>query len=110
MSLGTGFPAFHNDEVGIRMLMNKGIPIREALDWNPGGCVETNLAGKLRGYSALADINLGSVVEFTLLNGMCRKSGKLAGAQTGDPMTFKSFDDFMKALKDQLHYIINVVV
>lgn len=110
MSLGTGFPAFHNDEVGIRMLMNKGIPIREALDWNPGGCVETNLAGKLRGYSALADINLGSVVEFTLLNGMCRKSGKLAGAQTGDPMTFKTFDDFMKALKDQLHYIIKVVV
>ena len=27
MSLGTGFPAFHNDEVGIRMLMNKGIPV-----------------------------------------------------------------------------------
>ena len=24
ISLGTGFPAFHNDEVGIRMLLNKG--------------------------------------------------------------------------------------
>ena len=110
MVLGTGFPAFHNDEVGIRMLMNKGIPIREALDWNPGGCVETNLAGKLRGYSALADINLGSVVEFTMLNGKCRKSGKLAGAQTGDPATFTTFDDFMAALKAQLHYVIKTVV
>ena len=110
MALGTGFPAFHNDELGIRMLMNKGIPLREALDWNPGGCVETNLAGKLRHYSALADINLGSVMEFTLLNGRCRKSGKLAGAQSGDPLTFESFDDFMKALRAQLHYIIRTVV
>ena len=104
MAMGTGFPAFHNDEVGIRMLMNKGIPLREALDWNPGGCVETNLAGKLRAYSALADINLGSVMEFVLLNGKCRKTGKLAGAQTGDPLTFASFDDLLNAVKQQLRY------
>ncbi|MDL2263918.1 formate C-acetyltransferase/glycerol dehydratase family glycyl radical enzyme, partial [Synergistaceae bacterium OttesenSCG-928-I11] len=110
MRMGTGFPAFHNDEVGIRMLMNKGIPLKEALNWNPGGCVETNLAGKLRHYSALADINLGSVVEFTLLNGKCRKSGKLAGAPTGNPTDFKTFDDFMAALKAQLHYVIRVTV
>ena len=110
MAMGTGFPAFHNDEVGIRMLMNTGIPLREALTWNPGGCVETNLAGKIRGYSALADINLGSVMEFVMLNGKCRKSGKLAGAQTGDPTTFAAFDDFMAAVKNQLHYVIKVVV
>ena len=110
MAMGTGFPAFHNDEVGIRMLMNKGIPLREALDWNPGGCVETNLAGKLRAYSALADINLGSVMEFTLLNGKCRKSGRQASAQTGDPLGFAEFSDFMGALKAQLRYVIRTVV
>lgn len=110
MVMGTGFPAFHNDEVGIRMLMNKGIPLREALDWNPGGCVETNLAGKLRAYSALADINLGSIMEFVLLNGKCRKTGKMAGAQTGDPLGFSSYEDFLAAVKNQLHYVIKVVV
>ncbi|MDO5114508.1 MAG: formate C-acetyltransferase/glycerol dehydratase family glycyl radical enzyme [Synergistaceae bacterium] len=110
MVMGTGFPAFHNDEVGIRMLMNKGIPLREALDWNPGGCVETNLAGKLRAYSALADINLGSVMEFVLLNGKCRKTGALAGAQTGDPASFATFGDFLNAVKAQLRYVIKVVV
>jgi len=110
MRLGTGFPAFHNDEAGIRMLMNKGIPLREAWNWNPGGCVETNLAGKLRHYSALADINLGSVVEFTLLNGLCRKSGKLAGARTGNPAEFSAFEGFMAALKEQLRYVIRVTV
>ncbi|MCF7935986.1 MAG: formate C-acetyltransferase/glycerol dehydratase family glycyl radical enzyme [Synergistales bacterium] len=110
ISLGTGFPAFHNDEVGIRMLMNKGIPLREALDWNPAGCVETNLAGKLRAYSALADINLGSVMEYVLLNGTCRKSGEKAGFETGDPSRFREWKDFEKALKEQLHHVIKVVV
>jgi formate C-acetyltransferase len=110
IGLGTGFPAFHNDEVGIRMLMNKGIPLREAWNWNPGGCVETNLAGKLRAYSALADINLGSVVEYVLLDGRCRKSGKRAGARTGDPSDFRTWSDFERALKEQLRYVIKVVV
>lgn len=110
ISLGTGFPAFHNDEVGIRMLMNKGIPLREALDWNPAGCVETNLAGKLRAYSALADINLGSVVEYTLLDGKCRKTGAQASAKTGDPRTFSTWTDFETALKAQLRNVIKVVV
>ncbi|HPQ38665.1 MAG TPA: pyruvate formate lyase family protein, partial [Synergistaceae bacterium] len=110
IKLGTGFPAFHNDEVGIRMLMNKGIPLREALDWNPAGCVETNLAGKLRAYSALADINLGSVMEYVFLDGKCRKSGSQVGAHTGDPRSFASWEDFERALKKQLHYIIKVTV
>ena len=110
ISLGTGFPAFHNDEVGIRMLMNKGVPLREALDWNPGGCVETNLAGKLRAYSALADINLGSVVEYVLLGGKCRKTGAQVSIDTGDPRSFATWEEFEEALKAQLHYVIRVVV
>ena len=110
ISLGTGFPAFHNDDVGIRMLMNKGIPFREALNWNPGGCVETNLAGKLRAYSALADINLGSVTEYVFLDGKCRKSNKQVGTHTGDPRNFTSWKDFENALKEQLRYIIKVTI
>ena len=74
ISLGTGFPAFYNDDVGIRMLMNKGIPLKEAYDWNPAGCVETNLDGRLRHYSAFADINLGGIIEFALTNGVNRSN------------------------------------
>ena len=39
ISLGTGFPAFHNDEVGIRMVMNKGVPLG-GLRLEPCGCVK----------------------------------------------------------------------
>ncbi|MEE4166263.1 MAG: pyruvate formate lyase family protein, partial [Desulfocapsaceae bacterium] len=88
IALGTGFPAFHNDDIGIRMLMNKGIPLKEAFNWNPCGCVETNLEGRLRHYTALADINLGSIVEFALLDGKSRKNNKHVSIRTGDPRFF----------------------
>ncbi len=110
ISLGTGFPAFHNDEIGIRMLMNKGIPLREAFDWNPCGCVETNLEGRLRHYTALADINLGSVVEFVLLDGKCRKTGEQASVSTGDPRRFEDFSAFFEAMKKQFAHITRAVV
>ena len=110
VSLGTGFPAFHNDDVGIRMLMNKGIPLREAYNWNPCGYVETNLEGRLRHYTALADINLGSMVEFTLLDGKSRKSGKYVSARTGSPEEFETYDDFVTAVKEHIQYATRAVV
>lgn len=108
--LGTGFPAFHNDDIGIRMLMNKGIPLREAFDWNPCGCVETNLEGRLRHYTALADINLGGMIEFVMTNGINRKSGRKVSVETGDPASFTSYDQFKEAVKEQLRYAVRAVV
>ncbi len=110
ISLGTGFPAFHNDDQGIMMLMNKGIPLREAYDWNPCGCVETNLEGRLRQYTALADINLGSMVEFALTDGKSRKHGRQVSRQTGDPAFFTGFEDFLQAVKDQVAHAVRAVV
>jgi len=110
ISLGTGFPAFHNDDSGIRMLMNKGIPLKEAFNWNPCGCVETNLEGRLRHYTALADINLGSIVEFALLDGRCRKNDKNVSIRTGNPEDFLVFDDFLEAVKKQFSYVVRAVV
>lgn len=110
IALGTGFPAFHNDDIGIRMLMNKGIPLKEAFDWNPCGCVETNLEGRLRHYTALADINLGSIVEFALLDGKCRKSGRYVSVKSGDAEKFVSFEDFVSAVKQQFAYVTRAVV
>ncbi|MBW1636009.1 MAG: pyruvate formate lyase family protein, partial [Deltaproteobacteria bacterium] len=110
IALGTGFPAFHNDDIGIRMLMNKGIPLKEAFNWNPCGCVETNLEGRLRHYTALADINLGSIVELALLNGKRRKNNKLVSIQTGVSEDFIGFDDFIEAVKKQFAFIVRAVV
>jgi len=110
IGLGTGFPAFHNDDIGIQMLMNKGIPLKEAYNWNPCGCVETNLEGRLRHYTALADINLGSMVEFALLDGKNRKSGKYISARTGNAVDFETYEAFLAAVKQQIAYATRAVV
>ena len=109
ISLGTGFPAIHSDEVGVKMLLKKGGTLKEAYNWNPCGCVETNLMGKLRGYTAIADVNLASAIEFTLLNGQQRLTKAQLGPETGDPRKFKSFEDFKTAVKTHLAYIIEKV-
>ncbi len=109
INTGNGFPAFHNDEVGIRMVQNKGVPLHEAYNWNPCGCVETNLAGKIRGYVS-ADVNLASLVEFVLLRGIHRKSGRMLGIDTGDPTRFRTYQEFATAVKQQVDHIIKKVV
>lgn len=110
ISLGTGFPAFHNDDQGIIMLMNKGVPLKEAYNWNPCGCVETNLEGRMRQYTALADINLGSVVELTMFNGRSQKSGQYIGTDSGNVNEFKSYDQFFNAFKKQFAHVVKAVV
>lgn len=110
IKLGTGFPAFHCDEVGTAMMMNKGVPLREAYNWNPCGCVETNLEGKLCGFTAFADLNLGSMVELALLNGVSRKYAKFISLKTGDPTEFKTYEEFEQAVKKQISYGIRCIV
>lgn len=110
MQMGTGFPAFHNDTVGTMMMMNKGVPLKEAYNWNPCGCVETSLAGKQRCYTSYADYNLGSIVEFALNDGKSRKYGCYAGARTGDPRVFETFDKFLDAVKEQIRFVLKAVV
>ncbi|MDJ0784112.1 MAG: pyruvate formate lyase family protein [Desulfosarcinaceae bacterium] len=109
INTGSGFPAFHNDEVGIRMMQNKGVHLHEAYDWNPCGCVETNLSGRIRGYVS-ADVNLASIVELVLFRGLHRKSGKMLGIDTGDPTQFTTYAAFAEAVKRQIDHIIGKVV
>jgi len=108
--MGLSMPAIYHDDAGIRMLLNKGVPLSEAWDWNPCGCVETNLEGRMKQYTDIADINMGGIVEMALNNGISRKTGKQVAEATGDPRDFKTFDDFFEAVKTQIRYFVNVVV
>lgn len=110
ISLGTGFPAFHCDEAGIKMLLKKGATLSEANDWNPCGCVETNLMGRSKELTAFVDVNLAGVLELSLLNGVHRQSGAQLGPETGDPGSFTTFEHFKEAVKTQLRAVIREVV
>lgn len=110
VALGTGFPSIFNDEVGIKIMMNKGVPLEEAYNWNPCGCVETNLSGKLRNWTDFAHLNLGSAVEFALTNGVQRLTKSNLAPETGDPRKFETFEEFKAAVKTQLAYLVRKAV
>ena len=110
IQMGTGFPAFHSDEAGILMMLNKGVPLPEAYNWNPCGCVETSLAGKQRCYTSYADYNLGAIVEFALNDGRSVKYDRYVAARTGDPRAFKTYEQFLEAVKEQIRYVLRCMV
>lgn len=110
IQMGTGFPAFHSDEAGTMMMLNKGVPLPEAYNWNPCGCVETSLAGKQRCYTSYADYNLGAIVEFALNDGKSRKYDRYVAARTGDPRSFATYEQFLEAVKTQIRYVLKCMV
>ena len=107
VALGTGHPQFYNDEVGTKYLMDMGIPFNDAYNWSPLGCKDAGITGKMGNLRVPTMINLAAVFELTLLNGMSRIKGlRLRVPQTGDPRTFKSYEQFENAFKVQLAYQI----
>lgn len=76
------------------------------MDWNPCGCVETNLEGRLKGVTDMTEINLGSIIELAMSDGYCRKSGEFISEHTGDPKDFATYEAFEEAVKKQAAYLI----
>ena len=102
---GMGFPAIHNDRAGTAMLMAAGVPSEAARDWSNGGCVVPHCR-KVGEWTAAANINLGSALEFALNDGRCRLTGERLGLATGDPRRFTSFDQLKAAFFTQVAYLV----
>jgi formate C-acetyltransferase len=101
---GMGFPAIHNDRTGTAMLMAAGVPLAAARDWSNGGCVVPH-SRKLGEWTAAANINLGSALEFALNDGRSRLGGVRLGLATGDPAGF-TFAEVKAAFFTQLTYLV----
>jgi pyruvate-formate lyase len=50
------------------------------------------------------------VLELTLHNGFDPRSGKQLGPKTGEPDSFKSYDDLFAAFRKQLHHFIGIKI
>ena len=99
-------PAFHNDVADIKTLMNQGITPEHARDYAIIGCVEPGIPGRSYDASSSVILNLVSAMEVTLYNGRRPITGDdLMTVETGDPSTFKSFEEFWEAFKKQLSWI-----
>ncbi|HEX9061037.1 MAG TPA: pyruvate formate lyase family protein [Clostridia bacterium] len=104
-------PAFHNDVENIKTLQNQGTAIEHARDYAIIGCVELSSAGRSYDASSSIIMNLSAPLEMALYNGKRFITGDdQIGPITGDPETFKSYDEFLNAFKIQAKWLIEQAI
>lgn len=107
--LGTGFPAFYNDDPAIRMMLTSGGTLEEARNYQMVGCVEPFIPGKMSRWSDGGHYNFAMAIEFVLTNGLSlMNNDKKLGLETGDPREM-TFDQIKDAVKKQLAYMIKCI-
>jgi len=105
---GVGLPAYYNDEVIIPSLVNRGLTLQDARDYNIIGCVEPQKSGKTEGWHDAAFFNMCRPLELVFSNGMDK--GEQISIKTGDVEDFKTFDEFYDAYKKQQTYMLGLLV
>ena len=105
---GVGLPAYYNDEVIIPSLVNRGLTLQDARDYNIIGCVEPQKSGKTEGWHDAAFFNMCRPLELVFSNGMDK--GEQISIKTGEVEDFKTFDEFYDAYKKQQTYMLGLLV
>ncbi len=105
---GIGLPAYYNDEVIIPALMNRGLTMEDARDYNLIGCVEPQKGGKTEGWHDSAFFNMCRVLELTLAGGV--ENGEQVGLPLGDATTFTTYEQFVDAYRKQTEYFVSLMV
>ena len=82
--------------------------MQDARDYNIIGCVEPQKAGKTDGWHDAAFFNMCRPLELVFSNGY--DNGERIGLQTGDVAQMKTFDEFYNAYKEQMNYMISLLV
>lgn len=106
---GWGQPAFYNTEAIVQELLNAGKSIEDARRGGCSGCVETGAFGN-EAYILTGYFNLPKIFELTLFNGYDPVTKQQLGLKTGDPKTFKSFEELYEAYKKQVRYFLDIKI
>jgi len=111
LSKSQGSPFLINfDENSIAGLRWQGLPEERLWDYAPVGCLENTLAGDDRSGTVDVNLNLAKAIELTLFNGRDQITREQIGPKTGNPQTFKSYDQFYDAFKIQLKNILQWII
>ena len=106
--LGTGLPAYYNDEVIIPSIMARGLTLEDARDYCIIGCVEPQAPHKTDGWHDAAFFNMCRPMELAFNQGFDK--GVKIGVDTKPVEQMESFDDLYDAYKAQQSYMIKLLV
>lgn len=102
----TSGPAFYNDETVIKTLMNDGYTLEDARDYCIIGCVEPSGNGDTFGATGGTKLYLPTILDMVFNRGRTSFFGNQDGPDTGDPVEFTTFNEFMDAFYKQMEYVI----
>jgi formate C-acetyltransferase len=106
---GFGQPSIFNTDAIVQELVRQGKSVVDARNGGASGCVEAGAFGK-EAYILTGYFNLPKVFEITLNNGVDPLTGKKIGLETGDPTTFKTFDELFEAFRKQIRHFVDIKV
>ncbi len=99
---GSGFPKLINDEEVVPLYVSKGASFGEAYDYAVSGCAEARMPNRDTYTSGGAYINFAAALEMALFDGRMLKFGeRRLGAATGDPRSFRSWEEMWNAYLTQ---------
>jgi trans-4-hydroxy-L-proline dehydratase len=106
---GHGYPSVFNPDVYVLELLRQGKSLQDAREGGCSGCIEVGAFGK-EAYLLTGYLNVPKILELTLNNGVDPLTGKVAGLATGDPLSFKNYEELYEAFIKQLNYIVDLKI
>jgi formate C-acetyltransferase len=106
---GMGLPAMFNSDTLVLGMVSRGIPLRDARSGSVNGCVTAHCDGKDRMASS-GYFNLAKCLELALNDGVDRLTSEQLGPRTGNPCDFTTFDDLMRALREQVAHFVDLKI
>ncbi len=107
VSKGYGFPSIFNADAVVQEQLRQGKTLEDARAGGCSGCVEVGAFGK-EAYILTGYFNMPKVFELALHNGVDPVTGKQLGPQTGEPSSFKNFDDLFAAYRTQFKHFLEI--
>jgi formate C-acetyltransferase len=106
LSKGSGRPALYNDDLYVKTLraMDLGLSDEDSREIGFGGCTETMIPGLSNVGSLEGTINLAKAMELSINDGFDPVGNCQSGPHTGKFEDFKTFEEFIAALKRQIQY------
>lgn len=106
---GHGYPSVFSPETYITEMISMGKSLTDAREGGCSGCIEVGAFGK-EAYVLTGYLNVPKILEVTLNNGIDPVTGKVAGCESGDPLSFETYEDLYQAFLTQLNYIVDLKI
>ena len=104
---GFGQPSVFNTDALVQEMLRAGKDVKDARNGGCSGCVETGAFGT-EAYILTGYFNLPKILELTLNDGFDKRTNTQLGPHTGNPVDFKSYDEFFEAYKKQVRYFMDI--